>query len=241
MIIGIAGKKRSGKNTFGNYITGRVLKDKGLVKDFFINEEGKLLVETAFSDGSIDWGVLDLDRRDEEFYIHASQTIWPYVKCYSFAKPLKDMIIDLFDVSEESVYGNEEQRNVKTHINWEDMPGEVTLQGPMSGIEIMQYFGTEVMRRIYDNVWVNKTIRTIQQEQPEIAIITDLRFLNEAKAIRKNKGRLIKLTRNVLNLKHESEIALDGYRDYDMVIDNSMLSHEDFINTLSFRFEEIAK
>lgn len=231
ILLGISGKKRSGKNTFGNYFTGRRLKEVGAIQDFKINQDGKLIIKTEFMDGSFDWGILDLDRRDPDFVQSAHQTIWPFVKCYSFAEPLKEMVIDFFEVSRESVYGKEEQRNAPTHILWENMPGEHSNTGPMSGIEILQWFGTEVMRKIYSPVWVNKTINQILYEQPEIAIITDVRFPDEVKAIQKY-GKVVRLTRNTIDSKHVSETSLDDFEMFDWLIDNSQMTHEEYIQEL---------
>jgi hypothetical protein len=265
-IIGISGTKRSGKNTLGNYITGRKLKESNMIEDFNLDSNGKLLVKTKFANGDIDWGVLDLDRKDDEFSYHARTTIWPYVKCYSFAEPLKDMLIDLFGIKLESVYGNEEARIAKTNIKWGDMPGVIIYKDDlaydeiygnldayglsdkftfkkndsfMSGVELMQYFATEIMRKIYDLVWVNKTIKKILLEHSEISIITDVRFENEANEIKKNGGKIIRLTRNVLGSKHESETALNNYENFDMIIDNKNMTHEEYIQYLDKNYDKI--
>jgi hypothetical protein len=231
IVLGISGKKRAGKNTLANYITGRMLKDHGSINDFTIDVNGKLVIQTHFLDGSLDWGVLDLDRRDYEFINSAEQTIWPFVKCYSFAEPLKDMVIEFFEVDRKSVYGNEDHRNAATHIKWENMPGDHNKEGFMSGIEILQYFGTEVMRRIYKPIWVNRTINQIKAEQPAIALITDVRFLDEVEAIKKI-GKVIRLTRNTLNLSHASETSLDNYENFDLTIENQSITHEEYIKTI---------
>lgn len=57
-------------------------------------------------------------------------------------------------------------------------------------------------------------------------IFTDVRFPNEAKAIRDRNGMLVRINRSVRpqlcgrNPKHDSETALDGWRDWDFVFDN---------------------
>ncbi len=53
-------------------------------------------------------------------------------------------------------------------------------------------------------------------------IISDVRFPNEAKAVKDKDGILIRLNRNIrLESVHESETALDGYNDWDYVIENN--------------------
>lgn len=53
-------------------------------------------------------------------------------------------------------------------------------------------------------------------------IISDVRFLNEAKAIKDRNGILIRLNRSTrLESAHESETALDKYNDWDYIIENN--------------------
>jgi hypothetical protein len=83
----------------------------------------------------------------------------------------------------------------------------------------MQFLGTNVMRKIYGSVWVNSTIKKIAREQSELAIIADVRFPNEAKAIEDAGGTVIRLTRVIKEDNHPSEIALDDY-NFKHYIDN---------------------
>ena len=53
-------------------------------------------------------------------------------------------------------------------------------------------------------------------------IISDVRFPNEAKAVKDKNGILIRLNRNIgLESMHESETALDNYDDWDYIIENN--------------------
>ena len=96
--------------------------------------------------------------------------------------------------------------------------------GPMTGREVLQYVGTDVFRRMNQNVWVDCCLRQIENDQSEIAVIGDCRFASEVEAIRKANGKVIRLTRKFADDKHESETALDGYTDFDAVIDNANMS-----------------
>lgn len=92
--------------------------------------------------------------------------------------------------------------------------------------QLLQKFGTEVGRNISPNLWVealmNNYIKAKLDGYEENWIITDVRFENEANAIRENNGILIRINRNT-NLKdeHLSETALDNYKNFDLVIDNN--------------------
>ena len=51
-IIGISGRKQSGKSTTANYINGDILSRRDMVKGFGLDDEGKLLITTLMADGS---------------------------------------------------------------------------------------------------------------------------------------------------------------------------------------------
>ena len=235
MILGISGRKQAGKNTTANILHGIVLKREGFIKDWNIGSNGELLVD---SDG---WGEFDVTRKDPEFVTWADNNMWPFVKIYSFADELKRIYIELFDIPFECVYGTDEQKNqVQKHLLWENMPGVVTDEddwkglwqeenlhyheaGPMTAREFMQYFGTDVMRKMYEPIWVNSCIKKIQREQSALAIIADIRFPNEAKATEQAGGKVVRLTRKAHEDNHSSEVALDDYPFTDY-IDNKIES-----------------
>ena len=62
-------------------------------------------------------------------------------------------------------------------------------KGFMTGREVLQYVGTNIFRKMYNNVWVDATLRLIQEEQPELAIIADVRFPNEVEGVQKAGGK----------------------------------------------------
>jgi hypothetical protein len=107
----------------------------------------------------------------------------------------------------------------------------------MTSRDFLQYFGTTIVRKIYNNAWVDSTIKRILIEQPRLAIIPDVRFPNEVEAIKKNGGIVVRLTRNIANSQHESEIALDKDRydwsNFNEVIDNENISIADFCNKIN--------
>ena len=96
-------------------------------------------------------------------------------------------------------------------------------EGPMTAREFMQFFGTDVCRKMFEPIWVKSCIKKIQQEQSQLAIIADVRFPNEAKAIEEAGGRVVRLTRQVFDDNHSSEVALDNYPFTDF-IDNQVES-----------------
>jgi hypothetical protein len=132
-------------------------------------------------------------------------------KAMAFAEPLKDAAKTIFGWGEE-------------HVNGELKEVEDPFWG-FSPRWALQHMGTEAMRKnIDDEIWVKATMR---KAMPLVAkggniVITDVRFPNEAQAIRDAGGRLWRVERLGLETSdHASETALDDFGPWDMVIDNS--------------------
>ena len=242
-ILGISGKKQSGKNTTANYIHGKVLSSMGMISNFYIDEAGELVIETANQAGETGYGVFDITRKDEEFTSYAERDLWPYIKMYSFADGLKSLCVEFFGLKPEHVYGTDEQKNqIQEHLLWENMPKAINSkmmqkilpidarkgwdwkEGPMTAREFMQFLGTDVMRKMYEPVHVDHTINRILSEQSNLAIVPDVRFPNEVKTIQDAGGKVIRLTRNTSEDNHASECGLDpqnfDWDNFDVVIHN---------------------
>jgi hypothetical protein len=223
-IIGISGRKQSGKNTVANFMSGRVLKENLLVEDFSIDDKGQLLIKTEDLYGKSGWGILDVTRKDEEYVSYAEPNIWPLVKVYHFADYLKSICVDLFDLTHEQVYGTDDQKNTDTPYG-------------MTARDFLQYFGTDIMRNIKDTVWVDYTISKILQDNSKLSLIPDVRFPNEVDAIHKAGGIVIRLTRDVKKSDHACESALDfhnfNWDDFDVVINNNDCSVQSLCDQIS--------
>jgi hypothetical protein len=228
-ILGISGKKQSGKNTLANHIIGKSLLEQELIKDFYLTDTGGLAVLTTDKTGVEDYGLLDVTRMDHGFISYAEEEIWPFVKLYSFAGGLKQLCMNFFGLTQVQVYGTDKQKNSPTKIKWEDTPtwknSSLNLnRGYMTARELMQYFGTDIMRKMHEPVHVESTISKIMSEQTELAIIPDVRFPNEVEAIQNAGGQVIRLTRNRHKDSHSSECGLDAenfdWKGFDLVIEN---------------------
>lgn len=244
MIIGLAGRKQSGKTTAGKIIHGAVLKKYGLIENFVIGEHGKLLVKTSNSSGTTGWGEFDIERKDPVFSDYAEREMWPHIKMYNFSDELKKMCYELFDIPIECLYGTDEQKNQKQeHLQWENMPGvglfnmtkmagnQGVKGGEMTSREFMQYLGTEIMRNMYAPVWTNATMKRIAREQSEISVICDVRFPNEVKAIKDSGGHVIKLERNMHpEDNHASESSLDcmDKSEFSLIVENQDITIANF-------------
>jgi|14BtaG_2_1085337.scaffolds.fasta_scaffold01217_14 hypothetical protein len=261
MILGISGKKQAGKTTVANIIYGEVLLKNEMISDYNISEEGKLVIETVNSQGQKGWGEFDIERKDEEFMEYAHYNMWPHVKLYNFADPVKDMCINLFGFTYEQAYGTDDQKNqTLSDIRWEDMPRFQNMKlmkkmpidakkswdwrkGEMTAREFMQFFGTDIMRKIHTNVWANACINKITKEGSDLAVVADVRFPNEVEAINRAGGKVLRLERDVHNDNHESETALsaDNYdhSNFWHVLDNKEITIGDTILEIKKLLETI--
>lgn len=90
---------------------------------------------------------------------------------------------------------------------------------------LMQYFGTDIIRNnLGDDVWIYACLKRINVNilRGYRFIITDVRFPNEAKAIKDNNGILIKVVRNnEIDNNHESE-KIDFDADITIINNGSL-------------------
>ena len=239
-LIAFAGKKQSGKTSASNFVVGSILLSKNVISQFRINKDsGALELECNEEDN---FAEVDLLTTDVYLQNQLQEQIWPYVKVYSFSDKLKSFCVDVLGVEPHKIYGNNDEKNELTHINWESVPkpdrrldGDVWMpykynysdkSGQMTGREVMQYFGTDVCRAMYEPCWINATLNSIKKDNPDVAIICDCRYFNEFSAIKDFGGYVIKLSRNVFNDNHISEIDLDNIPndDFDWYIDNQNIN-----------------
>ena len=93
---------------------------------------------------------------------------------------------------------------------------------------ILQWYGTDVARKQDPDTWVKALAARVEKEKPHVALITDVRFPNEANYIKARGGYLVDVIRRKLDgsqyldpsrdPNHPSETALDEYLGFDYVI-----------------------
>ena len=233
MIIGISGKKQAGKDTACNFISSYRLLTKGILEEFKIDKEGKVQVcENGNEIGEYDIRAL------QEFN---EQVAWQFARVFSFADELKCLCINYFGLTFDQCYGDNENKNSLTKIMWKNMPYATKKgkKGFMTARELLQVFGTKVMRKIYDPVWSEMCIKNIRDHLESVGhpgqclcLVSDVRFPNEVEAIQKTGGKVIRLTRDVHpEDTSDSEHALDedkfDWDKFDCVLDNSESSISD--------------
>jgi hypothetical protein len=87
---------------------------------------------------------------------------------------------------------------------------------------LLQWWGTEYRRSKDPDYWVKRLRKTLDAQRPEVALISDVRFPNEAEVLREWGGYSVKVKRlgvpDVPVHEHASESALDSYTDWDYFI-----------------------
>ncbi len=203
-ILGFAGKKQSGKNTCCNFLQMLKFHEYGVCKKASLNEQGQILVSDLFGEtvSGVNWIPLT------EEYVDISQLLESFGPCkiYAFADVLKEFAVDVLGLEHHQVYGTNKEKNSPTHLSWENMPTG-NKEGMMTGREVPQYFGSDICRKMYENIWFDACIRRIRKDNPELALISDVRFSNEILGIKEAGGIVFGLPRDIVNGKdtHSSE------------------------------------
>ena len=84
---------------------------------------------------------------------------------------------------------------------------------------LLQIFGTEVGREMFgENFWVDLVLNNLKSFH---TVISDVRFVNEADAIRAKGGQIWRVNRLGIGpvTGHSSEVSLDNY-NFDCIINN---------------------
>lgn len=157
---------------------------------------------------------------------------WGYTRL-RFAGPIKLMV--------ESLFGS---LDIHPDRTWDYLYGgakeEVVPEIGVTARYLMQTLGCEWGRNTINvNLWASIVVRGINQEPTKKFVIDDLRFPNEAAAIRKIDGAQIwRVERNGVNLNHEhpSDGFLDAIR-FDHTISNNG-SFQEMWNQIDKALEE---
>jgi hypothetical protein len=85
---------------------------------------------------------------------------------------------------------------------------------------LLQDLGVSARNYLGEDVWINAALSTPTQNDG--LVITDVRFINEAEAIKNRGGQIWRVIRPGVTAvnSHISETQMDGY-SYDRIVDNS--------------------
>ena len=134
---------------------------------------------------------------------------------HSFADKLKDVTCVLSGCTREQLedYDFKENELVPDYLR----PYCLNADKPTYRA-FLQRFGSEVMRGVNDNIWIDCTLSNCGEN----AIISDVRFPNEAKAIKERGGIIVKVVRDNVTTSdtHQSETMIDSI-DAEYVLVNT--------------------
>lgn len=93
---------------------------------------------------------------------------------YSLAGPLKEIAKNVFEFSDEQLYGTQAQKEA-------DDP-----RYNFSPRWLLQRLGTEGIRKVFgEDIWIDTMINRIRRDRPTLAVCDDVRFVNESTRIRR--------------------------------------------------------
>lgn len=150
----------------------------------------------------------------------------------AFADKLKEGVAALFDITASQVNDMKTENNVFVAIGYKNRPIHPETEQPSAmwspsveytWIEFLQRFGTEMGRKVWGwDFWVDMALPPHQNTRRNI-VVTDVRFENEAKRIVDLGGVIIRLTRPLVDERHdghESEFGIpDGLVTYEIFND----------------------
>lgn len=123
---------------------------------------------------------------------HLLKDEWSVAR-YSFADPLREFADQLMDLPEgHDLWGPKHKDQMLEAFNTRT-PRELLIDLGMLG------------RKYRPDIWLDKAIDKILDEQPEVAVITDVRFRNEAAKVRALGGHLVEIQRDGLDYNPDLE------------------------------------
>jgi len=193
LIIGLSGKKQSGKDTVCSAIFMNL---HGYMMDSFVSvySFADMLKQNICKDvlGLTEEQINGTDEQKN------SNTIYRW-------ENFPDTIRYVNAIETEQI------RKGGTIDQFQTLP--VLRTGFMTSREIMQVVGTDIFRDYFDDdIWVNAVFRRIKEGDRKVVIISDVRFPGEVDRIISEGGYIIRLLRDVgIKDCHSSEGALDNY------------------------------
>lgn len=192
MIIGITGKAQSGKDTACRIVQ---------------------LINT------VDYDCACSEGEGEKYILDNVDNILP-ITCmwekHAFADKLKECASIILGVP-RFMFESGEFKESFTSLPLSNKEGE-----PMTNREFLQYFGTEVGRSIDKDLWIKALMYSYGRDKESHWIVPDVRFPNEADAIRNAGGVLWKIERDGSGAgNHISEKLIDSIK-VDIIIENNL-------------------
>lgn len=263
LIVVLSGKKQSGKSTTCNYFAAKYLNILYCSVEFGINRLGELTLRGEKTDIQI-YGPNTVKLYSfadplKEFCVNVIGA--KHGQCYGTDaeknSPIPHLLWDNVPEETRTVVCREDIMTIpelahlrpQGPVKWAVKAPNGWLGyrlGAITGRELMQWFGTDIMRRLYHDIWAQGTYTKIKNDGKQLALITDGRFPNEITLGQENQNadvviKTMRLLRSVNEEdKHPSETALDDFPldKYSAVLDNRTMTIEEQCEALDLYIEE---
>lgn len=233
-IVSFCGKKQAGKDSAASFLAGLWLSSQKKITDFWLSDKGYIvnkkglpidcnkiapnlikiyhfadeLKNTVSKIFNIDINLLNGTDEDKNTTTHISWESLPGVVTNKIAYNRYDKI----NIRQLKLIGKD-YAIPKNKLIYHD-PGFLTIR------ELLQYFGTDICRAMYEECWVNATMHSIKQDSPQFALVADTRFDNEAEAVKLAGGINVFLSRGTIADSHKSENGFINFHDWSVIVHN---------------------
>lgn len=183
----------------------------------------------------------DVLRLEDFQWIDKTTMNYHPVEVRRFADPLKDAICSLYDISRDSlellkdqIAGSHFVKDDNTDYfgyidnNSNIQNGCSIAISPFTYGQLHQYLGNDFFReKIHKDFFVQRYAKKETLSYKSFIITPDMRYMNELLFIKNKGGFLIKIEgddrrkKSRRNKNHISETELDGFKNYDFVIQNN--------------------
>jgi hypothetical protein len=142
----------------------------------------------------------------------------PRIVRIGLADPIKDILVHTFNVPRALAYGSQQDKA-------KPMP-----TAPDKSIRTGMKIVGQALRTIEDSVWTRRADEAIHMyaaytRQDLLVVVPDIRFHVDVDWIRRREGKIVRLLRATdPDDTHESEVALDDYGEFNLVVDNRKIT-----------------
>ena len=173
MILGISGKKQSGKDLVGKII-------QWLVSNNTISFDDWINISTSTRNSYSHWII-------KSFADNLKDIVCLIINCTR-------------DELEDESFKNKELGE-EWDIPYTPLDSTGIRYNKLTPRMILQQLGTEVGRNIHPNIWINSLMKDYISDKHKLPnwIITDTRFKNEVEAIEDKGGFIIRVNRSIVN------------------------------------------
>lgn len=128
-------------------------------------------------------------------------------KKVAFADKVKTTLAQVFNIPEKNLWGTDEDKMKPTPVRWDHLQNidwpEKNDPTFLTVRELMQIFATEICRNKIPGIWY----QYLDLNQHERLVISDLRFENEARFLKKHQALIIEVVREGRKATHHASEA----------------------------------